>query len=239
MGGTKSVILSVQNSMTFVQTLIDNQRLNVNNMEPGVTMANIVLGTMLGPPFVWRQNRTSVSFAISNAGGTDYTQSIPNMGFIETQWLVDAKGNILELSGATALARVSYQRQPTKIAAQYDDNEGNITFRLNSVPDAPYTAFLDIQNCAPIITSPADTFTPFSDYFGYLFNKGMLSEGALLVNDSRFSIWRSEWIAQCLATQDGLDAQAKDMFYNQFMNTTRTVQRSQDMAKLGSQQRMR
>jgi hypothetical protein len=228
------VTLSIQASMTFVQSLIDNQRLNVNNMEPGVTMANNVLGTMMGAPFVWRQNRTNFSFPITTAGGTDYTQSVPNMGFIETQWLQDSTGSILELKGATALAKVSYQRTPNQIAAQYDDNEGNITFRVNSIPDASYTAYLDLQNAAPLITSPADTFSPLSDYFGYLFNKGMLSEGALLVNDSRFSIWRSEWIAQCLATQDGLDAQAKDMFYNQFMNTTRTVQRSQDMAKNGA-----
>lgn len=231
--------LSIQNSMTYVQSLIDNQRLNVNNMEPGVTMANTVLGTMLGPPFVWRQNRTNLAFAINTAGGTDYIESVPTLGFIETQWLADSTGNILELNGATALAKVSYQRQPTLIAAQYDDNQGNITFRVNSVPDGAYTAFLDFQNAAPLITNPGDTFSPLSDYFGYLFNKGMLSEGALLVNDSRFSIWRSEWIAQCLATQDGLDAQAKDMFYNQFMNTTRTVQRSQDLSKNGGAGRTR
>jgi hypothetical protein len=234
-----SITLSVQASMTYVQTLIDNQRLNVNNMEPGVTMANTVLGTMMGPPFTWRQNRNNLNFAINTAGKTDYVQSVPTMGFIETQWLTDSDGNILELNGATALAKVSFQRTPTLIAPQYDDNQGNITFRVNSVPDAAYTAFLDFQNAAPLITSPADAFLPLSDYFGYLFNKGMLSEGALLVNDSRFSIWRSEWIAQCLATQDGLDAQAKDMFYNQFMNTTRTVQRSQDMSRNGGQGRAR
>jgi hypothetical protein len=234
-----SVTLSVQSSMTYVQTLIDNQRLNVNNMEPGVTMANTVLGTMMGPPFTWRQNRSNLSINLTTLGGTDYIKSVPTMGFIETQWLTDSDGNILELNGATALAKVSFKRTPTLIAPQYDDNAGNITFRVNSVPDVAYTAFLDFQNAAPIITSPANTFLPLSDYFGYLFNKGMLSEGALLVNDSRFSIWRSEWIAQCLATQDGLDAQAKDMFYNQFMNTTRTVQRSQAMSSNGGAGRTR
>lgn len=234
-----SIALSVQASMTFVQSLIDNQRLNVNNMEPGVSMANIVLGTMLGPPFVWRQNRTNLNFPITAVGGTDYAISVPTMGFIETQWLEDADDNVLELNGATALAKVSSSRAPTLIAAQYDDNAGNITFRVNSVPDADYTVYMDVQNAAPLITSPAQSFLPLSDYFGYLFNKGMLSEGALLVNDSRFSIWRGEWIAQMLATQDGLDAQAKDMFYNQFMNTTRTVQRSQDMSRNGGQGRAR
>ena len=113
-----SITLSVQASMTYVQTLIDNQRLNVNNMEPGVTMANTVLGTMLGPPFVWRQNRSNISFPITTTGGTDYVQSVPGMGFIETQWLEDSDDNILELNGATALAKVSFERTPTLIAPQ-------------------------------------------------------------------------------------------------------------------------
>lgn len=233
------VTLSVQSALTYVQTLIDNQRLNVNNMEPGMTMANTVLGLMLGPPFVWRQNRATFSFTVNTPGGTDYDTAIPNMGFIETQWLEDSNNNILALTGATALAKVSYERQPTEIAPQYDDNQGNITFRLNSVPDANYTAFLDYQQAAKLLTSPADTFSPMSDYFGYLFNKGMLSEGALLVNDSRFSIWRAEWIAGLLATQDGLDAQAKDIFFSQFMNTSRTVLRSQGMAVNGTDGRKR
>lgn len=234
-----AVTLSIQNSLTYVQSMIDNQRLNVNNMEPAVTMANTVLGTMLAPPFCWRQNRSNMSIAIDTDLGTDYVESIPNMGFIETQWLMDGLDNILELNGSTSLARVSSTRPPTLVAPQYDDNQGNITFRFNAIPDAPYTAYFDIQNAAPLITSPADTFNPLSDYFGYLFNKGMLSEGALMVNDSRFQIWRAEWIAQLLATQDGLDAQAKDMFYNQFMNTTRTVQRSQGSSQNGTQGRSR
>jgi hypothetical protein len=231
--------ISVQNVLTYVQTLIDNQRLNVNNMEPAVTMSNTVLGTMLGPPFAWRQNRATVTFPISTVKGTDYTISIPDLGFMENQWLDDGEGNIMELNGSTSLSRVSYQRRPTHIAPQYDDNQGNITFRLNSVPDAAYAAFIDYQQAATLIQSPADTFQPLSDYFGYLFTKGMLSEGALLVNDSRFAVWRAEWIAQMLATQDGLDAQARDMFFNQFMNTTRTAMRSQGMAQGGTAGRQR
>lgn len=234
-----AITLSVQSVLTYVQTLIDNQRLSVNNMEPGVTMSNTVLGTMLGPPFVWRQNRANVKIPISTPKGTDYTVSIPNLGFIETQWMTDSNDKIFELNGRASLARVSFQRQPTEVAPQYDDNQGNITFRFNSVPDAPYTGFFDYQMAAPLLTSPADTFTPLSDYFGYLFTKGMLSEGALLVNDARFGIWRAEWIAQMLATQDGLDAQAKDMFFNQFMNTTRTALRSQAMAQSGIAGRQR
>ena len=40
------------NSVVFAQTLIKNQRLNVNGQEPGLTMANIVLQRILGPPCI-------------------------------------------------------------------------------------------------------------------------------------------------------------------------------------------
>jgi hypothetical protein len=233
------ITLSVQASFIFAQTLIDNQRLNVNNLEPGVTMANTVLGTMLSPPFKWRQNRRSTSFAITAVGGTDYSRSLPDFGWMEEQWLQDGNNNILQLNGEVSLSKVSASRAPTLIAPQYDDNQGNITFRFNSIPDENYTAYIDYQAAAQLITSPADTYTPFSDYFGYLFNKGMLSEAALLVNDSRFAIWRGEWIAQCLATQDGLDEQQKDMFYEQFMNRGRMGIRSTSSAQQGSQGRQR
>lgn len=234
-----SITLSVQNSLTYVQSLIDNQRLNVNNMEPGVTMANTVLQTMLGPPFIWRQNRNSTSVVISTDDGTDYDINIPTLGFIETQWMSDTADKIYALNGATSLAKSSTVRQPTEVSPQYDDNSGIVTFRFNSIPDDTYNAFFDFQMAAPLITSPGDTFDPFSDYFGYLFNKGMLSEGALMVNDSRFQIWRAEWIAGLLATQDGLDAQAKDMFFTQFMNTTRTAMRSQGLGTTATQARGR
>jgi hypothetical protein len=228
---------TVMNSLVFVSTLLKNQQLSVNNWEPGMTMANNVLQWMLQPPFVWRFNRASLTFPISKTLGSDYTLSVPNLGRIESQWLTDTAGTIFELNGAVTLARVGISRRPVEVAPQYDDNQGNITFRFNSIPNQNYNANFDIQMKPQMLTSPASTFGPVPDEFGYLFNKGMLSEGALLVNDSRFEIWRKDFVAGLLATQDGLDAQAKAIFYEQMLNMGRTATRSQAAGQGGSQGR--
>lgn len=228
------VNISVQNSITYVQTILKNQRLWVNNLEPGITTANIILQRMLGAPFIWRFNRATTSFLINETGGNDYAVSIPDLGRIETQWLQDAGGVKHSLNGAQSLACSTSKRRPTQVAPVYDDNEGEITFRFESVPDQVYTAFFDYQQKARLLTGPSDTFGPVPDEFGYLFNKGMLAEGAILVNDSRFPIWERDFIAGLLATQDGLDAQAKTIFYDQMLNNGRTSLRSQGLTQSGT-----
>ena len=161
--------------MTYVKTLIKNQRFSIDNLQPGITMANIVLQRMLGAPFVWRENRANISQAITTTGGTDYVVVISNLGRIETQWLTDANQNSIALEGAVSLPKVSTTRRPLKVAPVYDDNEGNITLRFDAIPDQNYTAYFDYQKKAPLLTSYAATFEPVSDEFGYLFNTGMLA----------------------------------------------------------------
>lgn len=321
-----AVTLSVENALVYASTLLDNQRLNVNGIEPGNTIANIVLQRMLGAPFIWRFNRANLAIALippgetvqqiatlqlTTSGGTqtavltfaglntipkgtsvafagmttytalnghsyavtasapgtasfavgsgttvsgpnpetgtmtwtagnitDYTVSAPYLGRIETQWLEDAEGGIFELQGGQSIAKRSGPgTRPTQIAPVYDDNQGNITFRIDTVPDEAYTAYIDYQQKAVLITGPGFTFAPVPDEFGYLFNKGVLAECALLVNDARFTVWNTEFVAGLLAAQDGLDQQAKEIFYNQMLNTGRTSTRSQTMGTSGAQGR--
>lgn len=229
-----AVTLSIENALVYVSTLIDNQRLSVNGLEPGLTAANIVLQRMLGAPFIWRFNRANFEIPITNAGGTDYVINVNDLGRIETQWLTDGTGGIYELKGSQSIAKVSTERAPTEFAPVYDDNAGNITFRFNAVPDEDYTAFVDYQRKAQLLLSYGQTFAPVPDEFGYLFNKGLLAECALLTNDSRFPIWEKDFIAGLLATQDGLDAQAREIFYNQMLNTGRTASRSQGLSQSGT-----
>ncbi|OYV36706.1 MAG: hypothetical protein B7Z80_14855 [Rhodospirillales bacterium 20-64-7] len=229
--------LTLGNAIVFASTLIKNQRLNVNNQEPGLTMGNIVLQKMLAPPFIWRFNRGNFAIPISTAAGTDYTVTLGNLGRIETQWLTNSSGAILELNGAEELAKVSATRRPTHVAPVYDDNAGTITFRFSSIPDQNYTASFDYQKRPSLMTSSASTFGPVPDEFSYLFNKGYLAEAGLLVNDSRFPIWQRDFVSGLLATQDGLDAQAKAIFLEQMLNVGRTATRSQTAGQSGAQGR--
>jgi hypothetical protein len=226
--------LNVMNSVVFASTLIKNQRLNVNGQEPGLTMANIVLQRMLAPPAVWRFNRANLAVPITTAGGADYVVSVPLLGRIEQQWLTDASGNITELKGAVSLAKVSSKRAPKRVAPQYDDNAGNITFRFDTIPDQNYTANFDYQQKATLITSWSNPWGPVADEFGFIFNKGFLALAALLVNDARFPIWEKDFVAGFLGAQDGLDEQARAIFLGQWFGDQRSAQRSQAAGQAGA-----
>ena len=224
---------NVMNSVVFAQTLIKGQRLNVNGQEPGLTMANLVLQRVLGPPAVWRQNRATLSIPITALGGTDYQVSVPRLGRIETQWLTDANGLVHELEGAVTLAKVSASKRPTKVAPVYDDNAGNVTFRFNAVPNAAYTAYFDYQQKAQLITSWASPWGVVPDECGYIYNMLFLGLAGQLVNDARFTIWIKEGVGAWLGAQDGLDEQAKAIFLGQWLSDTRSAARSQGAVQGG------
>lgn len=225
--------LTVQDGITFCAGLIKQQQLNINNMQPGLGMAQIVVSKVLGAPCIWRFNRFNFSIAITTGGGTDYTLSVPNLGFVETMWLVDDQGNVFSLQGDVALPKSSAQMRPTKVAPQYDDNQGNITWRFNAVPDKNYTAFFDCQKKAPLLTSWANAWG-IPDEYAHIFLTGLLAWAACVVNDSRFPIWEKQFLGALLGAQDGLDDQAKAILIGDWMNMTRTVQRSAAMTAAGS-----
>lgn len=222
--------LTVYNAIAFVSAYIKGQRLNVNNQEPALGAANIILQRLLGPPCVWRFNRAQTSFAISTAGGTDYSEAVSDLGRIETQWLTDGSGQIYQLKGAVSLAKVSAQKRPTSVAPQYDDNAGNITFRFNAVPNAAYTAYFDYQKKAPLLTSYASLFAPVPDEFAYVFFQLYLAWASALVNDARFPIFVREGISALLGAQGGLDEQSRTIFIGEWMDWFATVERKKQMA---------
>jgi len=226
--------LTLMNTITFCSTLIKNQRLNVNGLEPGLSFGNIILQRMLGAPFIWRFNRGTLTIPISQAGGTDYTVSVASLGRIETQWLTNAAGAVIDLGGEVEMAKVSSVRRPQKVAPVYDDNNGNVTFRFSAISDMSYTAWFDYQKKAPLMTSWASGWTPIPDEFSYIFNKGYLALSAPLVNDARFTIWEKDFIGALLETQDGLDEQAKNNFVARWMSDARYIMRSQASVQAGT-----
>ena len=221
------VTLNLQSSISFVTPLLKNQPVLVSNTEPALTAANLVLGTMLGPPFKWMFNRGTSSFPITKAGGTDYTVGVPDFGFLETEWLADSAGKTYEVNGSVSLAKEASVNRPTKVAPQYDDDAGNITFRFNSVPDQNYVAFLDYQKRIALITSPGSPWGVVPDRFSYIYNQGFLAMMSLLVNDARFPIFEQYFLARLLGAQDGLTDQERDIFLGNWMQVMQTVARSQ------------
>jgi hypothetical protein len=225
--------LLLQNSINFVAPILKNTPLQISNQEPALTAGNIVLGQMLGPPMRWRFNRKEVNFVISTAAGTDYVVSVPYLGFIETQWSVDGAGNVYELGGKISLAPNAANARPEKIAAQFDDNAGNITFRCDKTPDQNYTVYVDYQQKAPLMSSAASEWAPVPDEFQYIFNTGFLCIMSLLVNDARFPIFEKYFISRLLGAQDGLGATERNIFLANWTGVLQTLARAQGDVNAG------
>lgn len=226
--------LTLQNSINWASAIIKNQPQMVNNQEPALTAGNIILGTMLGPPMRWRFNRATFNFGVTTAGGTDYQVTLGQLGFIEHFWIVQTSNSqIHEVSGQVTLPPNPVQRRPDKIAPQYDNNAGTITFRLNSTPDQAYTVYGDYQQKATLMTSAASPWGSVPDEFEYIFNQGFLSLMMLLINDSRFPIFENYFIARLLGSQDGLDIQQTNIFVGNWMALVQTLSRSQGQVNAG------
>lgn len=222
---------TLQDAITFVRAYIKQQSLYVNNQQPALGAAQIIMNVILGPPFVWRTNRLNLQISLTTGGGTDYPVLVPKFGRLETQWLLDQNGKIHQLGGDISLPKIGTTKLPTRVAPQYDDNAGNITFRFDSIPDAAYVANLDYQQKAPLVTGAGSPLGTLADENADLFFEGLLTWASLLVNDARFPIFERQFISHLLSRQDGLSEQAKIIFMGQWMEYVRTAQRSQGMSQ--------
>lgn len=218
--------LTIQNSINFAAPILKNQPLLVSNTEPAMTAANIVLGLMLGAPLRWRFNRGSFTITLTNGGGTDYVKAISDFGFLETQWIVDAQNSIHQVNGSIALAKDGNSARPTEVAVQYDDNAGNLTFRVNRIPDANYTLNGDYQKKSPLLVSTGQSWGVVPDEFSYIFQWGFLCVMSLLINDSRFPIFENYFISRLLGAQDGLTDQQRNIFVANWMALAQTLTRA-------------
>lgn len=227
------VTLTVQNSANFIRPYLKNQPIYVNGQEPGIFAGNLVLQTILAPPFRWPFNRRTFQFP-TTAGLTDYPTSLPDFGFIETQWVTDTNGKIFEMNGAISLGKDANRSRPTLIAPQYNDNQGTITFRVKNTPDAVYSVNGDYQRCPGLITCPASMWDVVPDNFAHVYNLGFLAFLSLLVNDSRFPVFERWFLSRILSLQDGLDDQARDLFLANWTNQTRTLMRAQSSTQQGT-----
>lgn len=75
--------ITLEQTIQWVQPYLNWANLAIGAAnEPAISSANLVLQTIVGPPFVWPWNRTTSSF-ITTGGVQDYTMNIANYGFME------------------------------------------------------------------------------------------------------------------------------------------------------------
>lgn len=198
--------------MTWCLAFVRGYPLANQGTEPALTMANMILSAILGPPFRWRWNRNSINFAITQAGGGDYLEAVSDFGFLEGGYIIDGTNAIFEVGIKQMLAKGIKQARPFAVAAQLDDNQGNITFRFLDVPDKNYNAELLYQKKAVLMSSAASTWNPIPDEMNHIFNWGFLSLAGVLANDARFPIYNQKFVSSLLATASGLTEMERNLF---------------------------
>ena len=78
-----SATIQLNDTINWIKSFLNWANLSIGtNLEPALSSANLVLQTIVGPPFVWPWNRATATFNTIQ-GVQDYTMNITNFGFME------------------------------------------------------------------------------------------------------------------------------------------------------------
>jgi hypothetical protein len=229
-GGAATLLQAI----TWARPFVSNLFLLVDgSLEPALTNANIILGTMFGPPFVWPWNRSTLSFTCT-VGSTDSAfyilDSGINWGFIESAYLTvpatassDAK-NIYQLQPQRQIEMSFQPGRPSLVSEFLDDqaNSGMIIFRVGpSCPDLAYPVMITYQKGVQLLTGVKD-WMQLPDKVLHIFLYGFLALALLYDQDSRFTAINQKFVATLLGSQQGLDEITRNIFLNDWMGLLAT-----------------
>ena len=285
--------ITLGNAIGWAQSFLGFRGLNIGvNNEPAVTSANMILLTIISPPFSWSWNR-QIAPITTVAGQQDYSIPISQFGFIEkagyqipsatitntvstggiatytannsfqvgdiinvtgtsngsgvfnvtnqtvqsstpTQFTLNNAANVgtaadtgTAVCGTTSeisqIAKVlgtgSEQGSPNQIAAQVDDNAGNITFRLLPVPNRVYTMTVTYQKKpAQLITGTSSTWAPIPDHYEQIYQWGFLALMMAYSGDGRWAQMNQKFVSSLLGIAEGLTDQDREVFQQSWLD---------------------
>jgi hypothetical protein len=133
--------ITLQGSMNYIQSYGGFRPLNIGlNNEPAVTAANIVLQSMIGAPFCWPWNRSSISF-MTSIGTQDYSVSVPSFGFIEkASYVLAAAVTFTALAGNVATYTAANTFTSGSKVTVIGCTNGGATFNVTNATIASATA---------------------------------------------------------------------------------------------------
>jgi len=233
--------LNIRSTIGWCGSFVNFMPLLSGGQDPALTTANIVLETILGAPFVWPWNRNTTSITLVPAAGEtpatqDYAEVVETFGFLEGASLTDPDANTYPVEIRRFLTKSGETSRPLHVAAQYDDQQGTITFRTSTLPDLAYTLTLDWQAKAPLLQSVGSAWS-VPDELGYMFNWGFLAIASMLTKDARWQIFNTKFIAHVLGAQAGLDEMQKQLFLGNWTGAMQAAERAQQQAQQGIQAR--
>lgn len=215
----------LQNTMNWSRAFLEQQPLLINGMEPALSSANLILQTMLGPPFGWPWNRAVLSF--SAASQDTVVTALTDFGFLEAGTVQASAQKPWALSVRQILDLDQNQGRPGYCAPFLDDGNGNLTFRLTPAPDQAYTVVLPYQKKAPLMLSPASSWAPVPDEKNYICQWGFLALMSLIGNDARFTEYNAKFITALLSAQGGLSDLERNIFLANWVRVMSQLQGAQ------------
>lgn len=222
-----SSTIQLSRSINLAQQFVRNAPLSfaLGNNDPAFSNADWVRQFLLGPPFAWRWNRATVDITCI-VGVTDYLTALPTFGWIEKAIIIDpANGDqSFELEVEMNLSQETNPNQPSRISPQFDDGNGNITFRVSPAPIVAYTVRITYQLAAGVFSLATQTWAPIPDYLSYLYNQGFLAKNLEYINDQRFGNAMQLFLQQAVAANNGLTETQMNIFLTERMNTQRQTQ---------------
>lgn len=233
--------ITLQQTINWATYYVGNRLLAISAGvgEPAMSSANMVIQTILQPPFKWRWNRASRTFLFTSG---DTQVSLSDFGFIEKAYVTASSGpsagkNIEIPEIKTELALDNASGRPTVISPYLDDNSGNITFRFSpGNPDFPSNVTIIYQK-KPTVLSATTSIWPIPDEYQYVYNWGFLALMYLFADSVKFGAANQKFISALLGLAEGLSEQQKMVFLGQWDLIIEQAMRSQARTQQGVQSR--
>jgi hypothetical protein len=226
--------LNLQNTINWALPILRNYPFTAApGFEPALSNANLVKQTILAPPFAWRWNRKTVNFSMSTST-QDVAVAVSDFGFIEgaIRKPVTGKG-IVTLEVKKHLELTDETQPPHAISMEFDDNAGNITFRVFALADQAYPATVTYQAKAALMASLAASWAPIPDEMAYIYNQGFLALMMLFAGDGRYEAANKKFIGGLLGLAQGLTDMEKNLFLENWMSIINQLNVSGQKAQQG------
>lgn len=195
--------------------------------EPAITSANTIIQTILSPPFAWRWNRKTLTFA-TVAGTQDYVvTTAADYGFSEVADIALSAGQTFPLELKYVLTAGTERSRPTYLALQKDDDAGNLTFRLLPTPDQVYTVTVTYQIRPALFTATSGLWSPIPDQYQFIYNWGFLSLMQQYTKSDDPARARQLFVASLLGASEGLREEDRNVFIASWLGETRQIDANQ------------
>jgi hypothetical protein len=168
-------------------------------------------------------------------GQQDYTQAVPTFGYMEKA--VVTYNGIKEITIKESLSQDSAPGRPDFIAAEVDDNAGNITFRLMKVPDQVCAVTVTFQKKAVPFSLLTDSWM-IPDQYSHIYNYGFLALGLMHADDPRFPVFNQKFMSALLAVSTGLSETERNIFIGSWLALTRQETNEAIKTQQGNQVRV-